>query len=749
MEYSMYIKTIFVIADIIAALTMIPTVSAADKIKNKYGRWLACTIVAAIIATFANILVALSFDEISAHIAYCVYFVSIDWILYFLSGFCMLYTEHDNIMNRWKRIIAVVMFADSVSIFLNMIFKHAFYVYESVYSYGSFYLTSFHYPYYIHLALDYALILIAFLSIIYRIARTYSLYRIKYLIILSVLLLVVVLNIFYMALSLVLDASVIFYAVAGLLIYLSITVFVPKTLMNITIDRAVDDMNEGLILFDLTNNCIYSNEFSRSRFDIDPEYCDMDQEPISTVIRTLNEHDEKFGTVVYERYAQAPGNWEKEYYNIRYNQLNDKKGRPIGSYFLIEDDTENRYLVNELNEAKNAADSANRAKSNFLASMSHEIRTPLNSVLGMNEMILRSTNDAQLIEYADNIRQSGDTLLSLINDILDFSKIEANKMELFETDYDPYKLLRDCINSFSQPLEEKHLYIKVDCDEQMPSVLHGDMRHINQVLSNIVSNAIKYTKEGGITINMNCRKKADMADLIFKVSDTGIGIALEDIDKLFDAFRRVNEEENATIQGTGLGLAITKELIGLMHGEISVESTPDMGSCFTVRIPQKIVDDKPIGRFVREPSVGAYRYEESFVAEDANLLVVDDVKMNLKLIVALLKKTKVNVQTALGGIEAMDLCREKKYDLILLDHRMPDPDGVETFKVIKRKGLNTETPVIMLTANALSGAEEEYLQMGFADYLSKPVRGADLEAKLLKHLPADKVTVNNKGEENA
>ncbi|MBR1450764.1 MAG: hypothetical protein IJ591_03510, partial [Lachnospiraceae bacterium] len=195
----MYIKTIFVIADIIAALTMIPTVSAADKIKNKYGRWLACTIVAAIIATFANILVALSFDEISAHIAYCVYFVSIDWILYFLSGFCMLYTEHDNIMNRWKRIIAVVMFADSVSIFLNMIFKHAFYVYESVYSYGSFYLTSFDYPYYIHLALDYALILIAFFFIIFRIARTYSLYRIKYLIILSVLLLVVVLNIFYMA----------------------------------------------------------------------------------------------------------------------------------------------------------------------------------------------------------------------------------------------------------------------------------------------------------------------------------------------------------------------------------------------------------------------------------------------------------------------------------------------------------------------------------------------------------------------
>ena len=745
----MYIKTIFIIVDLIAAITMIPTVSAAERIKEKYGKWLAYTIVAGIIAIFANVMVALSFDDISAHIAYCVYFASIDWILYFLSGFCMLYTEHDSIMNKWKYFIAAVMLADSVSIFLNLIFKHEFYVYESIYSFGSFFLTSFHFPYYIHLALDYILIVIAFFFILYRISKTYSMYRIKYLIILSVLLFVVVMNIIYIAFSLVLDASVVFYAVAGLLIYLSITIFVPRTLMNATIDRAVDDMNEGLILFDLSNNCIYSNEFAHSKFDIDPEFYNFNCEPIATVIKTLHAHDEKFGTVVYERGAMQPGVWDKEYYNIRYNQLNDKKGRPVGSYFLIEDDTENRYLVNELNEAKNAADSANRAKSNFLASMSHEIRTPLNSVLGMNEMILRSTNDPQLIEYADNIRQSGDTLLSLINDILDFSKIEANKMEMFETEYDPHKLLRDCVNSFSQPLEEKHLYIKVNCDKNIPSVLRGDMRHINQVLSNIVSNAIKYTDNGGITIDMNCLRKTEKAFLTIKVSDTGIGISNDDIGKLFDAFRRVNKEKNATIQGTGLGLAITKELVSLMRGEIKVESTPDVGSTFTVTIPQTIVDDTPKGEYVKEPSVSAYRYEESFVAEDADILVVDDVKMNLKLIVALLKKTKVNVETALGGIEAIDLCRKKKYDLILLDHRMPDPDGVETFNVISREGLNTETPVIMLTANALSGAEEEYLQIGFADYLSKPVRGADLEAKLIKHLPEGKVNKQERGEKDA
>ena len=475
----------------------------------------------------------------------------------------------------------------------------------------------------------------------------------------------------------------------------------------------------------------------------------MDCEPAATVIRTLGREGKKYGTAVYERRSDGNSGWEKEYYNIRFDELHDKKGRGIGSYFLIEDDTENRYLLNELSSAKNAADAANSAKSNFLASMSHEIRTPLNSVLGMNEMILRTTDDEQLIEYADNIKQSGDTLLALINDILDFSKIEANKMDIFETEYDPHKLLRDCCNSFLQPLEEKHLKMSINCDEDIPSALYGDMRHINQVLSNIVSNAIKYTKEGGITITMSCGKTGAACDLTIKVADTGIGIDREDIGRLFDAFRRVNEEENATIQGTGLGLAITKELISLMHGEISVESTPGVGSCFTFTVPQVIVNPAPAGKFVKEPTVGAYRYEESFTAKDANILVVDDVKMNLKLIVALLKKTLVNVETALGGREAIKLCRNNKYDLILLDHRMPEPDGVETFRIISKEGVNTDTPVIMLTANALSGAEEEYMQMGFADYLSKPVRGADLEAKLIKHLPQDKVNRKNKGEYNA
>ncbi len=745
----MYIKTVYVIVDLIAVILLLPTINAVEKIKKEYGTWLARSLVAAVVAIIANIAIAAAFDAKIAHIAYCCYFASIDWILYFLGGFCLIYTEHDNILNRGKKAVAVIMFADSLSILLNPVFDHEFFVYESIHSYGGFYQTTFYIPYYIHLILDYALVLIMVFFIIYRITKTYSFYRTRYLIILSVFLFVVIINIIYMTFALVLDASVIFYAVAGILIYLSVTIFVPRTLMNVTIDRTADDMYEGLILFDRAYNCIYANKFARTRFDVDPETYSVECEPVSTVLKQLGEQNVKYGPAAFERDSAQPGEWDKEYYNIRYNQLTDKKERPIGSYFLIEDDTENRYLVMELNKAKDEADSANRAKSSFLASMSHEIRTPLNSVLGMNEMIMRSTDDPQLIEYADNIRESGDTLLSLINDILDFSKIEANKMELVENDYDPHKLLRDCCNSFTAPLEEKHLYLKINCDETMPSVLRGDMRHINQILANIVSNAIKYTKEGGVTIDMNCRKQDDRAYVMVSVSDTGIGVDPEDIDKLFDAFKRVNEEKNATIQGTGLGLAITKQLVTLMGGDITVESTPGVGSCFAFTIPQTIVDAAPIGEYVKEPAVEIHKYEESFDAEDAEILVVDDVKMNLKLIAALLKKTKVNVETAGSGTETIEMCSRKKYDLILLDHRMPEPDGVETFKVISREGLNTETPVIMLTANVITGAEEEYLKMGFAGYLSKPVRGADLEVALIDHLPPEKVNRHNKGERNA
>lgn len=733
-------KTVYVIIDILALLTLLLLVGRTDRIKKNYGAWLKHTFIAGIAAITANIMIALSANELFAESSYCLYFISIDWIIYFLTGFCLLYTEHEKFMRKWMYPVAAIMLIDSVSLFLNLFFGHQFAVSKSSFSFGDFYLTTFNSHYYIHLIIDYALVVLTLVFMIYRIVRSYSIYRTKYVIILSFIVVVIVLNILYMALGLVLDASVILYAVTGILIYFGITKFVPRSLKVVAIERAIDDMSEGIMLFELDGNCIHANEFMRSRFDIDPENYDLTMEPVSTFIRQLEQFGISFGHISYNRPARNDGARDKEYYNIRYNQLSDKKGRPIGSYFLVEDTTENEYLLQELKEARTTAELANHAKSDFLASMSHEIRTPLNSVLGMNEMILRTSDDPQINEYANNIMSSGDALLSLINDILDFSKIEAHKMEIISSDYRIHDILRDCYGFFIRLAEEKDLFIRINCDENIPTSLTGDGRHIKQILSNIISNAIKYTMEGGVTVDVCCKEqRAYTTSLVFSVSDTGMGIEEKDIASLFDAFKRVDEQKNATIQGTGLGLAITKDLVGLMNGSIEVSSTPGKGSTFTVTIPQLIADATPAGEFVTQTEIRSSKYRESFHAEGAKILVVDDVKLNLDLVAALLKKTGIGIDTASGGLEAIDLCRNNKYDTILLDHRMPEPDGVATFKVISKEGVNTDTPVIMLTANALAGAEKEYLDMGFTDYLSKPVKGAELEKILLKHLPSEKI----------
>ena len=398
--------------------------------------------------------------------------------------------------------------------------------------------------------------------------------------------------------------------------------------------------------------------------------------------------------------------------------------------------------MRQLDDARREADEANRAKSTFLANMSHEIRTPLNAVLGMNEMILRKTTDADTLEYAENIRSSGNALLHLINDILDFSKIEACKMDLISADYRPHDLLRECVSRFEKMADDKDLLLKASCDPNIPSVLEGDVHHLTQIISNMVSNAIKYTKEGSVELSFSEGEapiaKGDFG-LQIEVKDTGMGIAKEDLPYLFDAFERVNEKENANIQGTGLGLAITKELVELMNGFVKVESEIGVGTTFRVYVPQKIKNSAPAGEFERNVQKEREVYRESFRAPDAHVLVVDDVAVNIMVIRELLKKTEVIFDKASSGDEAIEKCRNTKYDLILLDHRMPKKDGIETFREISSEGLNTDTPVIMLTANAESGARSEYKKLGFVDYLAKPVDSNELEKTLAEHLPAELV----------
>ena len=415
----------------------------------------------------------------------------------------------------------------------------------------------------------------------------------------------------------------------------------------------------------------------------------------------------------------------------------------------------------KLLEEKVRAESANNAKSDFLANMSHEIRTPINAVLGMNEMIIREDNKAlELSErdplavqgalenisvYAGDVKKAGHNLLAIVNDILDFSKIEAGRMDIIEAPYQLSSLINDINNMILFKAQDKSLKFTVEVDPSIPDELSGDEIRIRQIITNLLNNAVKYTEKGSISLKLRGKKQSDGAlTLTIVVWDTGIGIKPEDKEILFNKFQRLEMERNSTVEGTGLGLAITQHLIELMGGTIDVESEYGKGSIFTVTIPQKIVSDNPIGDFqtrLKENLPGERPYRESFRAPDAVILFVDDTRINLTVAVNLLKNTKIKIDTAISGAEAVSMASKTRYDMIFMDQRMPEMTGTEAFHEIRNTpdGASRDVPVVCLTADAVIGAKERYLSEGFSDYLTKPIDNYALEKMLMKYLPEDKI----------
>lgn len=404
-----------------------------------------------------------------------------------------------------------------------------------------------------------------------------------------------------------------------------------------------------------------------------------------------------------------------------------------------------RVQEQRLSEALRAAEDANQAKSRFVSDMSHEIRTPITAILGMNEMIHRESKDDNILEYSENIDKAGTSLLGIISDILDFSKIESGKIELVNVCYSLKSMISDLYNMVHLRAEAKGLHVILDIDETLPSELYGDELRVKQIIVNMLTNAVKYTNEGTIRFTMRRESSFDeVVTLYVEVSDTGIGIKEQDLDRLFSSFERLDVERNRTIEGTGLGLTITRQLLDHMGSKLEVESTYDVGSRFYFSLKQGIGDAAPIGHFDIEKiaaDASSRRQDENpLYAPTAKILIVDDTPINLQVIAALLKRSGMQIDKASSGMECIELFGKNSYDIVFLDYRMPGLDGIETIRQLK--ALYPEiyecTPIISLTASAVAGDREKMLGEGFTDYLSKPIGVTEMEKTLRTYIPKEK-----------
>ncbi|MDL2253573.1 response regulator [Ruminococcaceae bacterium OttesenSCG-928-I18] len=410
-------------------------------------------------------------------------------------------------------------------------------------------------------------------------------------------------------------------------------------------------------------------------------------------------------------------------YSVQVTPMLDDKGGAEGAMIILSDTT-------EILLAQKEAERANAAKSDFLATVSHEIRTPMNAIMGVSAMLKSTGLDDKQHEYLQNIQDSSHILLNLINDILDFSKIEAGRLEIAPVYFRTESLLQHLQSMFTLMFDQKKLNFACIFDSNLPVVVYGDDKRIRQVLTNILNNALKYTEKGDVTFKVYAEEEGWIT---FEVSDTGIGIRQEAILKLFSAFERLDTMRNRGIVGTGLGLAITHRLCELMDGSIGVESEYGVGSTFTVRLPLPAGSEADLPPEERRASI-------QFVAPAARVLVVDDIKINLEITAYMLDGYEIQSELAINGVQAEEMARNTAYDLILMDHMMPEMDGVEaTIAIRASEGKSKEAPIIALTANAVSGAMEHFLENGFNGFLSKPIDDVALSECLLKWLPADKV----------
>lgn len=522
------------------------------------------------------------------------------------------------------------------------------------------------------------------------------------------------------------DSTLPAYLISTLLLLISTVRLDLLDTLTLAKENVIDEFSDGLLVLDNDDQVLYTNYLIQKIY---PEILSPDYLPALHKLENLSAAQEKMSI-------------GEKIYSVHDKEI-VKGSTKYGKMFVITDITESYNYTIRLEKQTAIAQQANKAKSDFLARMSHEIRTPINSVLGMNEMILRESTEPCVQTYAMDIKTSANALLSIINDILDSSKIESGKLEILPVEYELDSLLHDVVNMIYIKAKDKGLQFEISVEESLPNRLFGDDVRIRQILINLLNNAVKYTPQGKISLSVSGDVQQEYVTMHFQVSDTGIGIKEEDLPKLCEAFERIEESRNRSIEGTGLGMSIVHDLLRLMDSELMVESTYGKGSTFSFHLKQKIMKPEKIGHF-QDRIKQVYQvqsYQALFTAPSARILIVDDNDINRKVFRNLLKQTKIRIEDVDSGKKCLELVEKEHFDLIFLDSMMPEMDGVETLHRMKALKNNPcqDVPVIMLTANAVTGAKEQYLREGFDDFLSKPIIPEKLEPLIKSWLPAEYV----------